>query len=91
MASSTDSSTPRGEAFVWFTGLGLIIGLGMVIGLLSLVIFNGITVFWAPQVPVAQVDDGRTLIGQLAQRRVRAGSPADNPRLSSSIRWACAN
>ena len=80
MASSTDSSTPRGEAFVWFTGLGLIIGLGMVIGLLSLVIFNGITVFWAPQVPVAQVDDGRTLIGQLAQRRVRAGSPADNPR-----------
>jgi len=80
MASSTDSSTPRGEAFVWFTGLGLIIGLGMVIGLLSLVILNGITVFWAPQVPVAQVDDGRTLIGQLAQRRVRAGSPADNPR-----------
>ena len=80
MASSTDSSTPRGEAFVWFTGLGLIIGLGMVIGLLSLVIVNGITVFWAPQVPVAQVDDGRTLIGQLAQRRVRAGSPADHPR-----------
>jgi phosphate transport system permease protein len=80
MASSSDSSTPRGEAFVWFTGLGLIIGLGMVIGLLSLVIVNGITVFWAPQVPVAQVDDGRTLIGQVAQRRVRAGSPADNPR-----------
>ncbi|MCX6919759.1 MAG: phosphate ABC transporter permease PstA [Verrucomicrobia bacterium] len=80
MSSSSDSSTPRGESFVWFTGLGLIIGLGMVIGLLSLVIVNGITVFWAPQVPVAQVDDGRTLIGQLAQRRVRAGSPADNPR-----------
>jgi phosphate transport system permease protein len=80
MASSSDSSTPRGEPFVWFTGLGLIIGLGMVIGLLSLVIFNGVTVFWAPQVPVAQVDDGRTIIGQLAQRRIRAGSPADNPR-----------
>ena len=80
MASPSDSSTPRGEPFVWFTGLGLIIGLGMVIGLLSLVIFNGVTVFWAPQVPVAQVDDGRTIIGQLAQRRIRAGSPADNPR-----------
>ena len=80
MAKSSDSSTPRGEAFVWFTGLGLIIGLGMVIGLLSLVIFNGVTVFWAPQVPVAQVDDGRTIIGQLAQRRIRAGSPADHPR-----------
>ena len=80
MDKSSDSSTPRGEGWVWFTALGLIIGLGMVIGLLSLVIVNGITVFWAPQVPVAQVDDGRTLIGQLAQRRVRAGSPADNPR-----------
>jgi len=80
MASSSDSSTPRGEAFVWFTGLGLIIGLGMVIGLLSLVVVNGITVFWAPQVPVALVDDGRTIIGQLAQRRIRAGSPADHPR-----------
>ena len=80
MATSSDSSTPRGEPWVWFTGLGLIIGLGMVIGLLSLVIFNGVTVFWAPQVPVAQVDDGRTIIGQLAQRRIRAGSPADHPR-----------
>jgi len=80
MASSSDSSTPRGEAWVWFTGLGLIIGLGMVIGLLSLVFVNGITVFWAPPVPVAQVDDGRTIIGQLAQRRIRAGSTADNPR-----------
>ncbi len=80
MASSSDSSTPRGESWVWFTGLGLIIGLGMVIGLLSLVFVNGVTVFWAPQVPVALVDDGRTIIGQLAQRRIRAGSPADNPR-----------
>lgn len=80
MASSSDSSTPRGEAWVWFSGLGLIIGLGMVVGLLSLVILNGITVFWAPQVPVAKVDDGRTIIGQLAQRRIRAGSLASEPR-----------
>ncbi|MFM7742688.1 MAG: phosphate ABC transporter, permease protein PstA, partial [Verrucomicrobiota bacterium] len=80
MGSSSDSSTPRGEAFVWFSGLGLIIGLGMVVGLLALVLMNGVTVFWAPPVPVAQVDDGRVLIGQLAQRRIRAGSPADQPR-----------
>jgi len=80
MASSSDSSTPRGEAWVWFSGLGLIIGLGMVVGLISLVILNGVTVFWAPQVPVATVDDGRTIIGQLAQRRIRAGSLASEPR-----------
>ena len=40
----------------------------------------GSTVSAPPPVPVAQVDDGRVLIGQLAQRRVRAGSPADQPR-----------
>ena len=80
MSAPSDSSTPRGEAWVWFSGLGLIVGLGMVIGLLSLVFLNGATVFWAPPVPVAQLDDGRTLIGQLAQRRIRAGSPADQPK-----------
>ncbi len=80
MSAPSDSSTPRGEAWVWFSGLGLIVGLGMVIGLLSLVFLNGATVFWAPPVPVAQLDDGRALIGQLAQRRIRAGSPADQPK-----------
>lgn len=80
MATPTDSSTPRGETWVWFTGLGLIVGLGMVIGLLSLVVLNGVSVFWAPPVPVVQVDDGRTIIGQLAQRRIRPGSLASDPR-----------
>ena len=80
MATPSDSSTPRGEAWVWFSGLGLIVGLGMVIGLLSLVFLNGATVFWAPPVPMAQLEDGRALIGQLAQRRIRAGSPADQPK-----------
>ena len=80
MANSSDSSTPRGEAWVWFTSLGLIVGLGMVIGLLALVCINGLAVFWAPPVPVVQLDDGKVLIGQLAQRRVRPGSPATAPR-----------
>ena len=80
MATPSDSSTPRGEAWVWFSGLGLILGLGMVIGLLSLVFLNGATVFWAPPVPMAELDDGRALIGQLAQRRIRAGSPVDQPK-----------
>lgn len=80
MATSSDNSTPRGEPWVWFTGLGLIVGLAMVIGLLSLVVVNGITVFWAPTVPVVQLDDGRTVIGQLAQRRIRPGSLSTDPR-----------
>jgi phosphate transport system permease protein len=80
MATNSDSSTPRGESWVWFTGLGLIIGLAMVVGLLSLVIVNGITVFWAPPVPVVKMADGQGIIGQLAQRRIRPGTPASDPR-----------
>lgn len=77
--SSTDTLTPKGESWVWFTSLGLIVGLTMVIGLLSLVLLNGFSVFWAPAVPTVQLKDGTTIVGQLVQRRVRPGSPALNP------------
>jgi len=51
----------------------------MVVGLLALVLLNGFSVFWAPQVPTVQLKDNSTIIGQLVQRRVRPGSPAENP------------
>ena len=77
--SSADTLTPKGESWVWFTSLGLIVGLVMVVGLLSLVLLNGFSVFWAPQVPTVQLKDNSTIVGQLVQRRVRPGSPALNP------------
>ena len=81
MASQpTDSATPKGEPWVWFTSLGLIVGLTMVAGLLVLVLVNGLSAFWAPVVPTLKLSDGSTLIGQLAQRRIRPGSPASDPR-----------
>ena len=52
----------------------------MVFGLLGLVLLNGLAVFWAPPVPLVQLDDGSALLGQLAQRRIRPGSPAQAPR-----------
>ncbi len=75
-----DSATPKGEPWVWFTSLGLIVGLVMVIGLLGLVLVNGFSVFWAPEAPTVRLADGTTHIGQLAQRRIRPGSPASDPR-----------
>lgn len=75
-----DSATPKGEPWVWFTSLGLIVGLVMVVGLLGLVLVNGFAVFWAPPVPTVKLADGTTHIGQLAQRRIRPGSPASDPR-----------
>ena len=52
----------------------------MVAGLLALVIVNGLSVFWAPAVPTLTLSDGSTVIGQLAQRRIRPGSPAADLR-----------
>jgi phosphate transport system permease protein len=80
MAPSTnDNSTPKGEPWVWFTSLGLIVGLSMVAGLLGLVLINGFSVFWAPQVPTVKLKDGTEIVGQLVQRRVRSNSPASDP------------
>lgn len=76
----SDSATPKGEPWVWFTSLGLIVGLAMVVGLLGLVLVNGFSVFWAPAVPTIKLADGATHIGQLAQRRIRPGSLATEPR-----------
>ncbi len=76
---TSDNISPKGEPWVWFTSLGLIIGLTMVLGLLSLVLLNGFSVFWAPQVPTVQLKDHSAIVGQLVQRRVRPGSPALNP------------
>ncbi|NBY43040.1 MAG: phosphate ABC transporter permease PstA [Verrucomicrobia bacterium] len=79
-SSSSDNSTPKGEPWVWFTSLGLIIGLSMVAGLLGLVLINGFSVFWAPQVPSVKLKDGTEIVGQFVQRRVRSNSPASDPR-----------
>ena len=76
----SDSASPRGEPFVWFTGLGLVVGLVMIAGLLGLVVWNGVKVFWAPPVPEARLKDGRVVLGQLAQRRMKPSSPASAPR-----------
>ena len=76
----SDNSTPKGEPWVWFTSLGLIIGLTMVAGLLGLVLINGFSVFWAPEVPTVKLKDGTEIVGQFVQRRVRSNSPASDPR-----------
>jgi len=45
-----------------------------------LVLVNGVSVFWAPPVATVKLADGTTLVGQLAQRRIRPGSPVSDPR-----------
>ncbi len=78
--ATNDTSAPKGEPWVWFTSLGLIVGLTMVAGLLALVLYNGFSVFWAPPVPTVKLSDGTVLMGQMAQHRVRPDSPASQPK-----------
>ncbi|HEX8312245.1 MAG TPA: phosphate ABC transporter permease PstA [Chthoniobacteraceae bacterium] len=59
MHASVKSFDPRaqtrtpGEPLVWLCSIGLSLGLLMVVGLLSVIVVNGLSVFWAR--PVAQI------------------------------------
>jgi len=78
-STPTTSTTARGEPWVWLTSLGLIVGLVMVAGLLSLVVSEGLRVFWPETVAVTELKEGRAIIGPMVQRRIRPGSPASAP------------
>ena len=40
------SIRPKGEALVWFTGMGLGVGILLIIGLLAIILKNGLSMFW---------------------------------------------
>jgi phosphate transport system permease protein len=40
------SIRPKGEALVWFTGMGLGVGILLIIGLLGIILKNGLSMFW---------------------------------------------
>jgi len=52
------TSRPKGEPFVWFTGMGLTIGLVMVLALLGLILWQGVSVFWPEQVSKITLKEG---------------------------------
>ena len=73
-----DAQPPKGEAFVWFTAVGLVLGLGMVAALVGVIVLNGGKAFWPAAVERASLADGRVLLGPLAQERLKPGTaPAD--------------
>jgi phosphate transport system permease protein len=72
-----DAKPPAGEAFVWFSSVGLVIGLAMVAALVGVIIFNGTKAFWPAPIERAELADGRVLLGPLIQERIKPGtSPA---------------
>lgn len=76
-----DAKPPAGEAFVWFTGVGLLCGLAMVALLVGVIVTQGLQAFGTPAVARTELADGRVLLGPLAQTRLKPGTPAVEERL----------
>ena len=70
-----DAKPPAGEALVWFTAVGLVLGLVMVTALVGVIVTNGFSAFWPSSVERVELADGRTLLGPLAQERLKPGTP----------------
>ena len=70
-----DAKPPAGEAFVWFTSVGLVLGLAMVAALVGVIVANGAKAFWPSAIERAELADGRVLLGPLAQERLKPGTP----------------
>lgn len=49
---------PAGEPLVWVTAMGLAIGLTMIAGLMTLILYNGIGVFWPRRVALVEFHEG---------------------------------
>ena len=64
-----------GEPKVWFCAMGLTLGLLMVIGLLSLIIVEGVSVFWPRQVLELDVKDAsgqvQTIAGEIRKEQIK--------------------
>ena len=52
--NTTGPAAPKGEVWVWFTSLGLVLGLSMVLVLFGLILFRGLSYFWPA--PVTQIE-----------------------------------
>lgn len=99
MDSSSALSAPAarvrtpGEPLVWLTSVGLATGLIMIVGLLLLIGWNGIAVFWPKAVqefqlvaqPKSASPSGRTVIGVVAQERLKRVDGVDLPEVQIQI------
>ncbi len=57
-SAASPSASPKGESFVWFTGLGLALGILLIAGLLGVILKNGLSVFWPAPVYNVNLDEG---------------------------------
>ncbi len=88
------SARPRGETFVWVTGMGLTIGLTMIVFLLGLVVYHGVGVFWPRRVALIEFRedrntrfrDGTQVLGIVAIEQERDVRDLTPEQLASPLR-----
>ncbi|MFO8028208.1 MAG: phosphate ABC transporter permease PstA [Opitutales bacterium] len=51
---------PKGEALVWFTGMGLGVGILLIVGLLAVILKNGLAMFWPDTIHRIELVEGST-------------------------------
>lgn len=54
------SIRPKGEALVWFTGMGLGVGILLIVGLLAIILKNGLSMFWPDTIYQVELVEGAT-------------------------------
>lgn len=69
MMEKTNKFKISDESFVWFSGVGLALGLIMVVFLLTLVLAQGLEVFWPKPVARVTLKDQSVLLGEIAKKR----------------------
>ncbi len=82
------TARPKGEVNVWLTAAGLALGVLMIVGLLSLVLWEGVRVFWPDPVVEIQLQEGstdpadrNTLAGAIVRTRPKTQSEGEEWQL----------
>ncbi len=71
--SAYSNLAAHGEPWVWLTGGALAVALLMITGLLGFIVVRGGSTFWPRPLELAELADGRKVLGEVAGReRVRA-------------------
>jgi phosphate transport system permease protein len=58
--TQSKSIRPKGEALVWFTGMGLGVGILLILGLLGIILKNGLAMFWPDTIYQIELVEGST-------------------------------
>src|ERR1043165_9249212 len=75
-----------GENYVWLPSMGLAVGLALVIGLLSLILWEGLRVFWPRSVVQFELVDAKygvgaktVMAGEIVDHREKMNREIDKP------------